>query len=643
MEISQRLCGKSYSVSGFKRTPVLADSKYFFVRCNGKIYRLGCGEGISFRCDHEIEQTVLYECFTEFEAKISVCIPTKGHREIWNVELHNISDSGMDFEVFAAFPFANILEYQGLFCRYDADQQIFIKSCFPYYITYNEYKKAEENVTYSYAKSSIPPESTETCLRRFFGGDMPFAVPSMVSEGRGSNKNSEMEDTVAAFHHIINVGKDSRDSISYQFGLVKSLEELTQINTPDYSYEYEKLKGYWKRYLDPFYVSTGHCEIDYLVNFWIKKQLVYLCRHNRGGVYCNVRNQLQDAMGYSVLDPQGAYEQSIAVIKRQQSDGYLKQWNMTDGSEEIAMCRLNHSDAPIWLIMCMTGIIENTGDLSKFDEVIPYADGSSGTVEEHICQAATYMDTQLGAHGLCLLKDGDWLDPINGPGRNGKGESVWNTLALIYAIKAFCKLRPNNRLSKIADKLTAAVNKWAWDCDRYIVGFDDDGKPFGAKDDEEGNLFLNTQTWALIAGVCDEERSQIVRETIKQLKTNCGYRILTPAFTKYNPTWGKISVKHPGTAENGAVYCHGTMFKAFADCLTGHKDEALETILSILPTSENNSPEDNLQVPIFVPNYYFGVDGDNFGRSSFVNNTGSPAWIILLFERYFSEYHTSKP
>lgn len=50
------------------------------------------------------------------------------------------------------------------------------------------------------------------------------------------------------------------------------------------------------------------------------------------------------------------------------------------------------------------------------------------TVLEHLKQAVRYMYSQVGTHGLCLFLDGDWTDPINGAGRGGKGESVWNSM-----------------------------------------------------------------------------------------------------------------------------------------------------------------------------------------------------------------------
>ena len=244
------------------------------------------------------------------------------------------------------------------------------------------------------------------------------------------------------------------------------------------------------------------------------------------------------------------------------------------------------------------------------------------------------MSTQLGEHGLCLMKDGDWTDPINGAGRLGRGESTWNTLALIYAIKLLNEVEFDMQLDEIRGKLIYAVNTYCWNEDRYIAGFDDNGIPFGCKGDKEASLFLNAQTWALFAGVCDEERTKIVRKTIDKLKTDFGFLLLDPPFEGWNPRWGKISIKQKGNTENGSVYSHANMFKAYADFVCGDYEAGMCTMLSILPTNPNNPPEINLQIPTFLPNYYFGCEGDNFGHSSNVYSTGAVAWILWLVNRY---------
>lgn len=52
MEVSQRLSGASYLTENYKRYPVFAAEKQFFIKTQGQVYHLCCGEGQSYRCEH---------------------------------------------------------------------------------------------------------------------------------------------------------------------------------------------------------------------------------------------------------------------------------------------------------------------------------------------------------------------------------------------------------------------------------------------------------------------------------------------------------------------------------------------------------------------------------------------------------------
>jgi cellobiose phosphorylase/cellobionic acid phosphorylase len=287
----------------------------------------------------------------------------------------------------------------------------------------------------------------------------------------------------------------------------------------------------------------------------------------------------------------------------------------------------------------MIEVIEKCGDSSIYDRVEKYMDSEEGdSIYTHLLKAAYYLAENSGAHGLCLMLDGDWTDPINGAGRLGKGESTWSSMALLYCLKCLMSLadtRGDNvnakKLAQHAENIDKAINAYCWDGKWYIAGFDDNGMPFGIEADKEAKLFLNAQTWAVISGTARGERLELVLAAIDKLETPFGSLLLVPEFSSWNDTWGRISVKQKGTTENGSVYCHGTMFKAYGDTMRGDGDKAYSAIVKTLPTNPENPPEKNLQVPLFVPNYYFGLkDAPNYGRSSCHYGTGTAAWLIWL-------------
>ena len=76
------------------------------------------------------------------------------------------------------------------------------------------------------------------------------------------------------------------------------------------------------------------------------------------------------------------------------------------------------------------------------------------------------------------------------------------------------------------------------------------------------------------------------------------------------------------------------MFKVYADYLLNDDDEAYDTIKSVLPTNPENPPEHNLQAPLYLTNYYYGIENESFGKSSCVNYTGTCSWMLWLAVNY---------
>ncbi len=246
------------------------------------------------------------------------------------------------------------------------------------------------------------------------------------------------------------------------------------------------------------------------------------------------------------------------------------------------------------------------------------------------------MSKHLGQHGLCLMGDGDWNDPINGVGRLGKGESTWSTLALIYGIDSMLEFTrekgdhaAEDRLNQLRQALDVAVNTHCWDGNWYVAGIDDYGIPVGSQADNN-RLFLNAQTWAILTGTARGERLSAVMKSLERLDTPFGPLLIDPPFSEWDGRWGRVSIKKSGTTENGSVYCHASMFKAFADAVIEDGNALYGVISRTLPTNPENPPEINLQLPLFVSNYYYGLrDSAHFGRSSGHYGTGTGAWLLM--------------
>jgi cellobiose phosphorylase len=293
-------------------------------------------------------------------------------------------------------------------------------------------------------------------------------------------------------------------------------------------------------------VQTPDPQINRYINRWGKKELVWMARLWRNGISTPWRNELQDAMGYSLVDPDAARHRN--------------------------------------------------------------------------------------AYGLVRMWDGDWTDPMNGPGRKGEGGSAWSNFALAYGCKLLEPLARQLGKTDLADRCLAyhqelgrAVREHLWCGKWFAYGLDDDGKRFG--DDLDDRIWLNPQSWALISGLATKEEVTLLRQTVEErLMTPYGPLLFDPPYHDWDPVVGRVSLKVPGSTENASIYCHSAAFWAAGLAAVGDREGALNVIKRILPDDPNHPPERSGQVPIWQHNAWFGDRSSHqFGTTSGTLGTGHSA------------------
>ncbi|MFD1909724.1 GH36-type glycosyl hydrolase domain-containing protein [Paenibacillus rhizoplanae] len=93
---------------------------------------------------------------------------------------------------------------------------------------------------------------------------------------------------------------------------------------------------------------------------------------------------------------------------------------------------------------------------------------------------------------------------------------------------------------------------------------------------------------------------------------------------------GRVTQKHPGTAENGAVYNHAAAFYIYGLYAVGEQDDAYRLLRKMLPGPDIEDIIRRGQLPVFIPNYYRGAYKQfpqTAGRSSHLFNTGTVPWV----------------
>ena len=600
----------------------------------------------AFTCTHALGWTRIDATFGSFETSLRVFVPMRQAVEIWTYSVRNRSRRKQKVSLFSVFSLA-LRGATGVRAGFNPKTGMIEATGLPDAVFYNDWEKNQKGQRYAYLFADRHPASFDCSEERFFGSENLARMPVAVQSGTCSNTISEGENTVAAFQHRLTLGPGEEKEVhlvlgcSYKPGTAARMRAVFHDGAA-VAREVKKVETYWRGVSSRFTVRTPDEHFDGFMNHWLKKQVAFGSRINRGSCIFPVRNPLQDAAAYAMLDGAFAKTKILELAALQDPNGYLHMWQVSKSEPEvpkIGMNFLKHKDAQVWLIVCTCNIAQQTADFGWLDAPVPYSGTAmSGSLYEHLLRAVDYMERDCGAHGLCLMGDGDWNDPLNGAGRLGKGESTWTTMGFKYALMQLLPLAQARgdaptvrRFERLMAKLDRAVNKHCWDGNWYVAGFDDEGVPFGKAADKEGRILLNAQSWAIMSGVARGERLDRLLRTIDGIDSRVGPQTITPAFTKWNPVWGRISLWVPGTGENGGVYCHAAMFKAYADCLAGRGDAAYDTLRKIMPTNPENPPERNRQVPVFVPNCYFGLpDSSNFGRSTHSPVTGTAAWMMWV-------------
>lgn len=643
LELDSQMQGVSQTFDNFMPKVQLPAQRHFYI-LNRETDEVFCPLYAPLRTKAEkyIRRYGLY--FDEAECKhgavktvIKAFVHEQEQKEYWLVTLENIGSERKHISLFTAFSM-DVRSFMGSCCHYDKEGNFIYRYSFPGHAAYEDKAKLDFAVKYTYLTCDTKAHSYETNKFRFYGcedtGEYPLALKNKVCSNTCTQGEEGM---IAAMEHRFVIEPNSKECLYFSAGTAVNKEDIVQVSKSEFDREFERVRLLWDKWCGEYKFNPGDGSIDSLANYWLKKQLVYMTRTNRFYFSSPVRNELQDIMGYAFVDKQDAIERIRKIMQRQLITGYLKQWNFHNSAPESGLATLRLSDAPIWLMICSIEVITHViKDNSLYHEKAAYKDSDTEeTFYEHLRRAALFMsdESELGAHGICLMRDGDWTDPMNAAGRKGRGESVWNTMALIYAIKELCKVFHDEELLARAQMLKENINTHCWDGEWYLAAIDDEGRKVGTSEDKEGKILLNPQTWAIISGVAEGERLEKIKGHIEGLKTAFGYKLLKPPFSKWNEKFGKISIKQPGALENGSVYCHGTMFKAFADFIMNDKKSALDCIAMTLPTNPNNSNEINLQLPLYASNYYFGVENENYGRSSCAYGTGTTAWILVLLGR----------
>ncbi|MCK5922964.1 MAG: hypothetical protein KAG66_18625, partial [Methylococcales bacterium] len=332
---------------------------------------------------------------------------------------------------------------------------------------------------------------------------------------------------------------------------------------------------------------------NHLLNHWLPRQISLgsqwaRVRHN------GFRDLVQDIGALALIDTENATTRLARVLAKQYSNGYApRTWLHGQILDK------DFADNHVWIAATVHNLIMETGNVALLNHQIPFNDGSTASLYEHAKRAVDYLWADRGMFGLCHIRSGDWNDCLDEVGNKGKGVSVWLSMAWLWAnqhlITLATLLQDGATVAQAKERATrmqTAINQHGWDGDYYMRAYTDEGEVLGSHKNKRGTLFLNMQTWAVIAGISPPTSLlNIMQIAEQQLQTNLGILSVANAYDSYDPTVGLMSRKTPGIQENGGVYLHATAFKLVADCMLKRHNAVEQGIAEMLPFSKTHQPD----------------------------------------------------
>lgn len=592
-----------------------------------------------YECTHGLGYSVIKSETSKIASSFRIFVPKgKDPVELWTMGFENKSGKKRDLSIFVYNQFQ--FSYKWGFNSYG---DMFFRTT---------YLSQENNALIANKHPHVTPHNHQTAFMApdkeiigfdgsrdsFVGQYNSMNEPQVIVEGKCRSSIGSSDATIGVTQFKLELEPGQSETINLVLGISDSVEEMKPLKEKyltNMDEAFNELKNYHTDFIANNRFNTPDKHLNRMLNVWMKHQTAYGAQWCRWG-WMGYRDIVQHGYGVSSFNPARTKEILKEAFQHQYTSGMaLRGWNPVDTKP--------YSDSALWLVFTLISYLKETADFDFLSEEMKFFDEGSANVLDHIERALNFLENNKGAHKLVLIKFGDWNDSLTAIGKEGRGESVWLSMAYAEALLQmadmfeFLKDERADSYRIRYENIKKAINDSAWDGDWYVRCFDDNGRAVGSNESHEGKIFLNTQSWSMIAGIADEKRTQqVIDSANKMLNTDIGYLLLAPTFTSFDPNIGRISCMEPGICENGTVYSHVNVWMVMGLLRAGRVEEAYQAFKKITPgyfTGLENDAKQNMPPYIYANGCYGPDHKNNKLQMEFTWITGSVAWFYNVLTK----------
>ncbi|MCI1209594.1 MAG: N,N'-diacetylchitobiose phosphorylase [Treponema sp.] len=657
----------------FNAVPMDQPGRYFYIRdCDSGDFWSASWQPVGkplddykSECRHGTAYTKITSEYSCIRSETTYYVPLGQLFEYWRLKLTNTGNRSRRLRVFSYCEFSNQwnteqdqvnLQYS-LFIAKAAKENNMLR----YAIHDNLFRQnpdGEEGVEFMHEWMTLvgsPLTGYDTSRESFIGLYGTYQAPEAVKNGSCTNSSAYGDNMCGTVQTDITLEPGESKEIMVLLGIGDAhvvgdgiVAEYGSFSRADL--ELRKLKESWHAKLECFSAETPDEDINHTVSLWgLYNCLITFAWSRAASLVYNgerdglgFRDSVQDILGVSAAIPDEAEERLVRMLSGQVADGgaisvIRKEHN--PGHEPSPQPEEFRSDDCEWFFNAVPCFVAETGKFDFYTRIVPYADHGSATVYEHLKQALLFNLNRMGKDGLPCGLLADWNDCLK---LGYKGESLFVAFQLRLGLTTYHDI--SLRLGKKEEsgwalaereKLDAALQKHCWDGKWFIWAIAEDGTVYGTKTMEEGQIYFNTQVWAVMSGAATQHQARAALQSVKEkLATPYGLMLCAPPFVLAPRSIMSSVVFNPGVKENAGIFNHTQGWGVIAETMLGDGDLAYEYCKASLPAAYNDRAEIRQSEPYVQGQTTYSVYSPRAGNCRTSWLSGAATWSYYSITQY---------
>ena len=665
----------------YNNVPMDDGGRYFYINDGKDVWNPGWKPSKTeldiYECRHGMNYTKIKGEKNGISAEVLFFVPLDTWAEIQKVTLTNTSKEIKQFKFFSYNEWAlwNAASDMENFQRNLNTGEVEIDGSTIYHKT--EYRERRNHYAFYSVNTEI--DGFDSDRESFIGLYNSHAEPQVVMAGEPKNSHANGWSPIASHYIEVELQPGESKDLVFVLGYVENEQEdkweskgvinktkakalLAKFDTTEkVDAALAELRTYWDDILNVFTIDSGDDRLDRQVNIWNQYQCMITFNFSRSASYfesgigrgMGFRDSNQDLLGFVHQAPERARQRVIDIASTQFPDGgcYHQYQPLTKrGNNEVGG---GFNDDPMWLILGVTSYIKESGDFTILDEMVPFDNDESlaQSMFNHLTISFNHVTNNLGPNKLPLIGRADWNDCLNlncfsnnpnesfqtteNNAKGSKAESLMIAGLFVYYGRDYvelCKVIGNTeeatRAQSAVDNMVNAIKENGWDGEWFLRAYDYYGNKIGSKENEEGQIFIESNGWCTMAGIGKEEgMCESALDAVKE-RLDCKYGIVlnNPAYTKYHIEMGEISTYPPGYKENAGIFCHNNPWIMIGETELGRGDMAYDYYTKIAPAFIEDIQELHRTEPYIYSQMIAGKDAVKPGEAKNSWLTGTAAW-----------------